>query len=431
MKTLFPSLASLILLLLVASGCSSVADTVARGLERGAERATERETSRQADRAVTAAARGVENAVTCLVTDEACVEAAMRDGRDVVVQNEDGEVVEEIPAPAPEGSVPIAYPDGDVNANYDFVPGQRELFHEDYSGDRLGNFPRNLEFVSGNWEIAEWQGRRLLRNTGPRNSALRIPLPESLPEKFTIETEVFFPHSNQQMVLLTQPPDGHWNGVDYNYIKIAGVHGTGVDANSGKGLATSLNRDTRVHEQLMPIRIIVDGGYVKTFVGENRTANIPNAVLPRSGTLYLVNTYFASEEQPMYIGPIRVAASGISLYDRLVSEGRVTTRGILFDTGSAGIRSESAPTLQEIAEMLRGHADLRLRVEGHTDDTGAAAANLELSRRRAESVRAWLVERGIEAGRLEIAGLGESQPVEDNDTPEGRQQNRRVVLVRL
>jgi outer membrane protein OmpA-like peptidoglycan-associated protein len=133
----------------------------------------------------------------------------------------------------------------------------------------------------------------------------------------------------------------------------------------------------------------------------------------------------------MYIGPIRVAASGISLYDRLVSEGRVTTRGILFDTGSAGIRSESAPTLQEIAEMLRGHADLRLRVEGHTDDTGAAAANLELSRRRAESVRAWLVERGIEAGRLEIAGLGESQPVEDNDTPEGRQQNRRVVLVRL
>lgn len=82
--------------------------------------------------------------------------------------------------------------------------------------------------------------------------------------------------------------------------------------------------------------------------------------------------------------------------------------------------------------MLRQHGDLRLRIEGHTDSVGDAATNQALSERRAASVRQFLIQNhGIDAGRLEAAGLGQTQPVDSNDTPEGRQNNRRVELVRL
>ena len=131
------------------------------------------------------------------------------------------------------------------------------------------------------------------------------------------------------------------------------------------------------------------------------------------------------------IGPVRIATGGRDLYESLTRDGRVATQGILFSTNSDVIRPESTPTLKEIGEMLRAHPELQLQIEGHTDSDGDDAYNLELSGRRAAAVRIYLVEAfGIDAGRLETSGFGESKPAADNATPEGRQQNRRVELVR-
>ncbi len=131
------------------------------------------------------------------------------------------------------------------------------------------------------------------------------------------------------------------------------------------------------------------------------------------------------------IGPIRVAAGGLDLYDALARDGRVSTQGILFAVDSDEIRPESTPTLKEIGAMLTDHADLRLAIEGHTDSDGDEAYNLDLSRRRAAAVKAFIVSTyGVDASRLETEGYGEGKPVADNGTPEGKQQNRRVELVR-
>jgi OOP family OmpA-OmpF porin len=82
--------------------------------------------------------------------------------------------------------------------------------------------------------------------------------------------------------------------------------------------------------------------------------------------------------------------------------------------------------------MLDEHPELRLSIEGHTDADGEEAYIQDLSERRAAAVKRFMLERyGVDEGRLESAGFGESQPVADNGTPEGRQQNRRVELVRL
>ena len=131
------------------------------------------------------------------------------------------------------------------------------------------------------------------------------------------------------------------------------------------------------------------------------------------------------------MAPIRIASGGLDLYSALEREGRVALDGIYFDTDSDALRAESHAALEEVGAMLREHMDLSLSIEGHTDSQGDDAYNLSLSDRRAAAVRNYIVtEFGIDPSRLQSRGLGETQPVASNDTPEGRQQNRRVELVR-
>jgi outer membrane protein OmpA-like peptidoglycan-associated protein len=184
-------------------------------------------------------------------------------------------------------------------------------------------------------------------------------------------------------------------------------------------------------EAMVTVRVMADGDYLKMYLDGQRVANAPNAVFPRSDTLFLAASW-ASDEHPVLVGPVRIAGGGRDLYDRLARDGRVATQGILFATGSDRIRPESTPTLEEIAAMLTAHPDLRLAIEGHTDSDGEDAFNQDLSERRAAAVKAWLVsERGVASDRLDTAGFGESKPAAPNDTAEGKQQNRRVELVRL
>lgn len=154
------------------------------------------------------------------------------------------------------------------------------------------------------------------------------------------------------------------------------------------------------------------GGVLATgqnaIMGDKRVANLPNADLGRARKIWVQIP--ASDESPAYVGPIRVAAGGRKLYDALSASGRVATQSILFDTGSDHIRAESTPTLKEITTMLTEHPDLSLTIEGHTDDVGDAEANVALSAKRAEAVRAYLVGKGIGGDRLTTKGLGASRP---------------------
>ena len=111
---------------------------------------------------------------------------------------------------------------------------------------------------------------------------------------------------------------------------------------------------------------------------------------------------------------------------------RVDLYGIHFDFDKATIRPEAADTIADIAETLQLNPGWRLLINGHTDSIGRAGYNVELSQRRADAVKAALVNRhGISPDRLQTQGLGSSQPKGRNDTLQGRKQNRRVELVRI
>lgn len=133
-----------------------------------------------------------------------------------------------------------------------------------------------------------------------------------------------------------------------------------------------------------------------------------------------------------------VAGRTRSLEDRLaglgarVTETDVTIRlpgAILFDFDSAAVRPDAEATLVEVAAVLAAYGGRPARIEGHTDSIASDAYNLDLSRRRAESIRGWLIGRGVEPARLTSVGHGESRPVADNSTAQGRQLNRRVEIV--
>jgi OOP family OmpA-OmpF porin len=118
-----------------------------------------------------------------------------------------------------------------------------------------------------------------------------------------------------------------------------------------------------------------------------------------------------------------------SMFEALNRDGHIALY-INFDTGKSIIRDESKPIIDQIVEMMKENSDLKLNVEGHTDNVGSAASNKVLSEERAKAVVNAIVSQGISADRLSPAGYGMDKPIADNSTEEGRAKNRRVELVR-
>jgi outer membrane protein OmpA-like peptidoglycan-associated protein len=402
------------------------------GIGRVVNRAAEDEAASQIDRLV----RGK---VRCVFDDPACIREAEASGKGAVLTDDDGAILVDdegkpitdpakVPAAVAQGGA-VARPGEGAWANYDFVPGDEVLLLEDYSHDRVGDFPRRYNLVQGNWEVVEWQGDRYLRATA--NGTIEIPLPGQLPERFTVEFNASVQHGNAYVRLSTAPA---YHG-DRSYagsLPSFGYAQAGLQAHKGQGpTSMTRRRDGAIGNTMVAVRIMSDGEYMKMYLNEQRVVNAPNAVFPRTDGLFL-SVSSASEAQPILIGAMRIAAGGRDLYDRLARDGRVATQGILFATNSARIRPESTPTLEEIARMLTDHPELRLGIEGHTDSEGETADNQVLSEQRAAAVRTYLVEtHRVNATRLQAVGHGESRPAADNGTPEGRQQNRRVELIRL
>ena len=419
--------AGAVVLLAVAGGLDGADAQIWKKLKEKAEERIEQRT----DQALDAVVDRADAAVVCVVTDPECVAAAQEEGKEVRYTDEAGNDVPPPPAETVASASAVAALNDRAWENYDFVPGERVLFYDDFAAERVGNFPRGLEFVSGMMQVVELQGRHWLRVENEGTFA--IPLPEALPERFTVEFDATLPFYG--LHLYTERRDGFWSTGDGAYVLLSatdvGLYGAGDQpltvVSPSRALGSGADEEIRVR-----VRLHVDGRYVKLYLDEKRVANVPAMELARSDRLYFDVRAASETGTPIVLTDFAVNAGGRPMYEALMADGRVATRGILFDTGADRIRPESTPTLREIGGMLRDHPELRLRIEGHTDDTGDDAANLRLSAARAAAVKAFLVDGfGIAADRLVTEGLGETRPAVSNGTPEGRQQNRRVELVKM
>ena len=117
------------------------------------------------------------------------------------------------------------------------------------------------------------------------------------------------------------------------------------------------------------------------------------------------------------------------MFDALNKEGFIALY-INFETGKAEIKAESQKIIDQIVQMLKDNPDLKINIEGHTDNVGSVESNQTLSEKRAEAVMKAIIAMGIESGRLSSKGWGQTKPIADNKTEEGRSKNRRVEIVK-
>jgi OOP family OmpA-OmpF porin len=344
----------------------------------------------------------------------------------------------QVPASTP-AAVPVAPPasapatSGSARekewANYDFVPGSTVLFFTDFTDDQVGNFPKKLTFKRGAMEVVQLDGgQRALKASS--YSQVVIPLPVVLPNKFTIEIGVINRNSNG-IAANTVDIIGGTVLNDYKYTHVGwGHNGLGISGAEIEGTMTTPRVDAYVGKPAT-FRILADGPALKLYADDKRLANIPNGNFRRDQVLTLDLQGRDDKDAAVYVTSIRVAESQKSIYDELSAKGRWATQGILFDVAKSDVKGESTPTLKEIASVLKDHPDLKVEIQGHTDNTGVAAANLKLSEERANAVKAALTgEYGVSDAQITAKGYGATKPVAPNTTVEGRANNRRVELVK-
>jgi OmpA-OmpF porin, OOP family len=330
-------------------------------------------------------------------------------------------------------------------SKYNFVAGDEIIFQDDLINEESGEFPSRWDLTKGSAENASFEGENIINF---ENNSIITPLMETdkyLPEVFTIEFDVYFDQQKMDSYVYHQIYKlRFWNGDSYiklpnslgtyNPIKVYRYGATLSGKIKGqkkdfKGFEESLKEKQPLWRH---IAIAFNKRSLKVFVDQYRALNIPNlGFKPKMVSIEAYRNTYIKEPYVRAIKNIRIAEGGKKLYDRVMADGKFVTRGILFDVNKASIKPESMGVINEVVKMMQEHPDLNFRIEGHTDSDGADDYNLQLSQKRAVSVKQALVNLGINSSRMETKGLGESIPVSDNTSPEGKANNRRVEFIKI
>lgn len=335
-------------------------------------------------------------------------------------------------------------------SKFDFIPGVQIIAVEDFQQDAIGDFPARWN-TNSSAEVVTldgYEGRWL------RFGSDGVFYPEFLnkiPDNSTIEFDVITSDDfNYYCHFLTarfvDASSGNLLRTDHkNEVAVTiHPHNTGKEFGStavkvfGSDHSVIMHNDRKqaqfVHRGTAPrahVAIWRQKNRIRVYLNEEKIWDLPRA-FQNDVDYRLVLNAGSCDESVAYLGNIRVAEGAPDTRNKLITEGKLVTRGILFDSGSDRIKAESYGTLKDIATVLSENATVKVRIIGHTDSDGDDAANLELSKRRAAAVKEALSkEFNISAERMETDGKGEAQPAGPNDTPQAKANNRRVEFVKL
>jgi OmpA-OmpF porin, OOP family len=332
-------------------------------------------------------------------------------------------------------------------SKYDFIPGEKVIFYEDFSQDAVGDFPAlwntngSAEVVTSNLYPGNWM-RFITREAIWTDELLKLP------ENYTIEFDVvpIAGEDNKNMsgwsMRLMQAKNvkafdhgsapgqgGYYFSVEYFGRPGYSTWLYGADCEQ---LKTGGNKEGDDYKETINhkyhIAIWVQKTRVRLYQDQNKLFDTPKAF--PTGCVKPDRLRF--EDGAAMISNIRIAIGAPDMRNKLMTEGKLVTYGIYFDVNKDVVKPESNGTLKGIADILNEVPDVKVKIVGHTDSDGADAANLDLSKRRAASVKAELVKNfGVNGDRLVTDGMGETQPVAPNDKPANKALNRRVEFIKL
>lgn len=319
--------------------------------------------------------------------------------------------------------------------NFDFIPGDEVIYEDGPSADEEnGEFPSRWDLVKGQVEIAKVDGENVMLFIDGNPEIvpyLKNANEDYLPEVFTIEFDFYRPADGNRISVYLYD-DKNQKRANYNMYmdishyrideKLSGVNGYLPDYDAYK-----MNKKGRwIH-----VSIAFTKGKLKVYMDDTRLINIPHYEGNPSGLT--LQAYFADldKDKPFYFKNIRIAKGGVKYYDRVLSEGKIIVNGIKFDVNKATLKPESMGPINGIYDLMQKNPELNFSVEGHTDSDGGDATNQTLSEARAKTVMEQLISMGISANRLKSTGFGESKLIDNNSTPEGKANNRRVEFVKF
>jgi len=391
------------------------------------------------------------------------VEGSVKEnGKDKAEEAEDAQDTESTPK-AKSAETAAAAPGLKSYSRYDFVPGDQIVYAEDFEQDVVGEFPLKW-FTNNRGETVTIEGYPNKWMRMYHTSRFVSPALKKLPDNFTLEFDAiihFDLGENEKGYVLPTftfqlldllPSDANARSFLQNQDALVnaefgiypGVKGestiTFKSEEKGADYMTSGQKDVANLDsytgKLFHVAVWVQKERVRCWINGDKVYDIPQAIPAKTNfnrLAFSIPSYIVKEEKVgMYVSNIKVAQGAPDMRNKLITEGKWVTSGILFDVNSDKIKPESYGVIKEIATVLKENPTVKVKVVGHTDADGDAAKNLDLSKRRSASVKAMLEsEFKIEASRMETDGLGETKPVADNTTKEGKLQNRRVEFIKL
>ncbi|RDB04670.1 OmpA family protein [Runella aurantiaca] len=335
-------------------------------------------------------------------------------------------------------------------SKFDFVSGEKVVAFENFDQDQIGDFPAKWN-TNGSGEIVLIEGtpgRWLKINS---NTTAFPTFVNNLPENFTLEfmiaanpelnyaarfiAIIFTPNTEQKKLFTANFP----SRVRASFTPLKGGRGkTSVDMYGADSKAIAHNEITTdkfclPQKSTVKVSVWRQKTRLRIYLDEEKVWDLPTAFDASVGYKKVVfGTSNLTSNMAFYISDVRLAVGAPDTRSKLITDGKFTTTGILFDSNSDKIKPESYGILKQISQVLQENPTLKVRIIGHTDSDGEDTNNLDLSKRRAASVKANLSrEFSIESSRLQTDGQGETQPIAPNTTPEGKANNRRVEFIKL
>ena len=330
--------------------------------------------------------------------------------------------------------------DMSVYSKFDFVPGDKQLFFDDFGNDFIGDFPSKWNTNGSGEVVTIGDSDQKWLELKPGYGITYIPDVPTLPEEYTIEFDVIATGLDRQTASTAVLKVGVSDESSFKWGKYATVdipfcqyHPVGFHVRNGGDINNNIQGDIRDKVLGSPhISIAVNKQRFRLWVDEGKYVDIPRMIPAgvNPTTLKFEVRQFKDGKERIFISNLKVAEGGVDLRRKLIADGKISTNGILFDSGSANLQPQSMGIIRQISQVLQQEQSMNLKIVGHTDSDGNDSSNRDLSKRRAQSVKNALVSiYNIDESRLKVDGKGEAQPVADNNTPEGKAQNRRVEFI--
>jgi outer membrane protein OmpA-like peptidoglycan-associated protein len=339
-------------------------------------------------------------------------------------------------------------------SKFDFTPGDSIIGYEDFTQDEVGDLPARWN-TSSSAEVVELstvEGKWI--QIGQGKSGFVADFIDAVPDNFTLEFDVIFDfdpdkwaYSRTIGFLLSDLEDPNYqldreqagkNFFRMNLVNPVGAKYFKVSENA------QLNSDSEVYldqysktstQRGVPVHVSIwrQKTRVRVYVDEKKVFDVPRALEKDIVAKTLrIQSHVSEAEEFFYLGNIRYAVGKPDMRSKLLTAGKLVTYGITFDSGSAQINLQSYGTLKKIAAILNENPELQVEIIGHTDARGDEESNMNLSINRASAVEQVLIlEFGVSEDQLTSSGKGESELIDQGNSPDSNAKNRRVEFVKL